>query len=271
MVLKEFNLEGKVAIVTGAGRGIGKGIALTLGEAGADIVAVARRENEIAQTADEVRKLGRRCLPIATDVAKEDQVEKMVEKTIAEFGKIDILVNNVGRSQPKPLVPLGHKTVYSDMVPNFDTLLTEEEFHEQIDINLTTTFLVTRAVGPHMMKQKKGKIINITSNQSTKAMIFHIAYGSAKAALNMFTKSLALEWARYNINVNAIGSGLAYTDLGKMYVDNEKLKEPTMRMIPLRRLTEPRDIGLLAVYLASDASNNMTGQIIYCDGGQVIA
>ncbi|MBI4330744.1 MAG: SDR family oxidoreductase [Chloroflexi bacterium] len=270
-MLKEFNLEGRVAIVTGSGRGLGKGIALALAEAGADVVTVSRTAGEIEKTSQEVRQLGRKSLPVVTDLLNEDQVAGMVEKAVAEFGKIDILVNNAGRSSPKPLLPLGQKTVYSDMVPNFDTILTRAEFQEQIDANLVTTFLVTRAVGPHLIKQRKGKVINITSNQSTKAMIFHIAYGSAKAALNMFTKSLALEWARYNINVNAIGSGLAYTDLGKMYIDNEKLKEPTMRMIPLRRLTEPRDIGLLAVYLASDASNNMTGQVIYCDGGQVIA
>lgn len=271
MSLKEYNLEGKVALITGASRGIGRGIALTLAEAGADIVAVARTASAVEQTAEAVRKLERRCLAVPADMTQEAQVAGMVEKAIGEFGRIDILVNNLGRSEPKPLVPLGRKTVYSDMFPNFDSLLTLEEWHEQIDINVTTTFLVTRAVGPHMIRQGKGKIINITSNQSSKAMLFHLAYGSAKAALNMFTKSLALEWARHNINVNAIGSGLAYTDLGKAYVDNEKLKEATMRTIPLRRLTEPRDIGLLAVYLASDASDNVTGQVIFCDGGQVIA
>jgi len=148
-----------------------------------------------------------------------------VDKAIAEFGKIDILVNNLGRSEPKADRPPGKKDgMYSELYPNFDTLLTLDEWHEQIDINVTTTFLVTRAVGPHMIKQGKGKVI-IYSNQSTKAMIFHLAYGSAKAALNMFTRSLALEWARHNINVNAIGSGLAYTDLGRPYVDNEKLKD----------------------------------------------
>lgn len=270
MALKEFDLSGKVAIVTGSGRGIGKGVALTLAEAGADIVAVARTAEALEQTAQEVRKLGRKCLPVPTDVLDAKQVQAMVDKAVAAFGHIDILVNGVGRSEPKPLVPLGSKTVYSDMVPNFDKPFTDEEWMEQLNINLTSAFHVTKAVGPQMIKQKKGKVINITSNQSSKAMIFHIAYGAAKAGLNMFTKSLALEWARHNINVNAIGSGLAYTELGKMYVDNEKLKEPTMRMIPLRRLTEPRDIGLLAVYLASAASDDVTGQIIYCDGGQVI-
>ncbi len=271
MPLPEFNLEGKVALVTGASRGLGRGIALTLAEAGADIVAVARNASVVGDTAAEVQKLGRRCLAVPADLTQEDQVAGMVEKAAGEFGRIDILVNNLGRSEPKPLVPLGKKTVYSDMYPNFDTILTLDEWHEQLDINVTTTFLVTRAVGPHMIRQNKGKIINITSNQSTKAMLFHAAYGSAKAALNMFTKSLALEWARYNINVNAIGSGLANTDLGRPYVENEKLKDATMRMIPLRRLTEPRDIGLLAVYLASEASNNVTGQVVFCDGGQVIA
>ncbi|MFH1122996.1 MAG: SDR family oxidoreductase, partial [Pseudomonadota bacterium] len=187
-----------------------------------------------------------------------------------EFGKIDILVNNVGRSTAKPMFPLGKKTIYSELFPGFDERITEEEWREQLDINLTSVFLVTRAVGPHMIKQKNGKIINITSNQATKPFLYHIPYGSAKAGLNMFTKGLALEWARFNIYVNAIGSGLANTELGRMYVENEKLRDATLRSIPLRRFTEPRDIGLLAVYFASDASNNVTGQIIYCDGGLVI-
>jgi NAD(P)-dependent dehydrogenase (short-subunit alcohol dehydrogenase family) len=270
MTLKEFDLEGRVAIVTGGSRGLGKGIALTLAEAGADIVVVARSPKPVERAAEEIRNIGRKSLPIPTDVTDGDQVQRMVEKTIGEFGKIDILVNNAGRSAPKPLVPTGQKTIYSELVPGFDELITEAEWHEQIDMNLTSVFLVTRAVGPHMIKQKKGKIVNITSNQSTKPFIFHIPYGSAKAGVNMFTKGLAVEWARFNITVNAIGSGLADTELGKMYVENEKLRESTLRAIPLRRLTTPRDLGLLAVYFACEASDNVTGQIIYCDGGMVI-
>ncbi|MBU2497805.1 MAG: SDR family oxidoreductase [Proteobacteria bacterium] len=270
MALKEFNLEGKVAIVTGGSRGIGKGIALTLAEAGADIVVAARSQAPLEQVAQEIRGLGRRALAVPTDVTRANQIERLVEGAIEAFGRIDVLVNNAGRSAPKPLVPLGQKTIYSELVPGFDTLITEAEWHEQIDMNLTSAFLVTRAVGPYMIKERKGKIINITSNQSTKPFLYHIAYGSAKAGLNMFTKGLALEWAKFNIHVNAIGSGLANTELGRMYVENEKLREATLRAIPLRRLTDPRDIGLLAVYFASDASDNVTGQIIYCDGGMVI-
>jgi len=270
MGLKEFDLHGKTAIVTGGSRGIGKGISLALAEAGADIVVAARSREAVEQAADEIHGLGRRSLPVPTDVTRADQIDIMVEKSMKEFGKIDILVNNAGRSAPKPLVPLGYKTIYSELVPGFDSVLTEEEWNEQIRMNLTAAFLVTRAVGPHMIKQKKGKIINITSNQAVKPFLYHIPYGSAKAGLNMFTKGLALEWARFNINVNAIGSGLANTELGKMYVENEKLKESTLRAIPLRRFTEAREIGLLTVYLASEASDNVTGQIIYCDGGLVI-
>lgn len=266
-MLKEFSLRGKTALVTGSGRGVGRAIALTMAEAGADIGTTARTVEQIEQTCEEVRRLGQRCIAIPCDVTKAEQVEKMVEKVVAEFGKIDILVNNAGVFRAKPVIPLEQNTVYSEIIPDFDSAMTEEEWRNHIDTNLTQVFLVTKLVGPHMIKRRKGKIINITSGQAVKVIPYYSAYASAKAGLNMFTRVLAWEWARYNINVNAIGPGWVKTDSTKTLVEDARIMQPTLRMIPLRRLTEPRDLGLLAVYVASDASDNMTGQIIYCDGG----
>lgn len=265
-MIKEFSLEGKVAIVTGAGRGIGKGIALALAEAGADIVAAARTEHEINEVAKEIKQLGRRCLAVPTDITKKDEVQRMVEKAVSEFNKIDILVNNAAIvTAVKPLVPLPH------LGDRFPDVMGEEEWNSGFDVDLHGAFLCTRAVGPYLIRQKSGKIINITSSHSIAGFDYNAAYCASKAAKMRFTQTLAKEWARYNINVNAIGPGLTHTSMTDQYIfANEKIREKHLSKIPLRRAGTPRDIGLLAVYLASDASNWMTGQSLYIDGGETI-
>ena len=275
-MLKEYSLEGKVAIVTGAGRGIGKGIVLTLAEAGADIAAAARTVDEINKVADEVRQLGRRCLSIPTDVTKVDQVQRMVDGAISEFGKIDILVNNAGGSRSaKPIIPLPDFRLPKDIeTPDFYTPWSLEEWRDIMNLDLDAIFLCTKAVGNYMMKQRSGKIINIASAYAAigSGSDFNVAYCTAKAAVVRFTGALAREWARYNINVNCIGPGLVQTPAAeKAVLAKERIKQAALRAIPLRRIGTPRDIALLAVYLASDASSWMTGQTIYCDGGHTIA
>lgn len=267
-MLKEFSLEGKVAIVTGAGREIRRSIALTISEAGANTVAVAETKEAIEETADEIGKLGKECLPIPTDITKSAQVEKMVEESISRFGKIDILANNVGTLIMKALVPLPEvKTHLSEILPNFDTPTTEEEWHLQRDTNVTGAFLCLRAIAPHMIRQKKGKIINISSIEAMRGFTYHAPYAATKGALNALTRALALEWARYHINVNAIGPDHIRTKLSEFGHEDEKLREGMLRSIPLRRFLQPREIGLLATYLASEASDHITGQTIYIDGG----
>jgi len=270
--LKELSLEGKVAIVTGAGRGIGKSIALTFAEAGADVVSVARTKQEIDQTTEEVRQMGRKGLAIPTDMTKAEQVERMVEGSVQEFGKIDILVNNAGMVLIKPMVPApGFRPIGADPMTDLSTPISEDEWHRVIDLNLTAIFLCCRAVGPHMIKQGKGKIINITSGFASKVAPHRVPYAASKAAVAMFTKSLALEWARFNINVNAIGPGLIRTDQSEAFFQDEALLQGLLKSLPLRRVGEAREVALLAVYLASDASNNMTGQNIYIDQGLSIS
>ncbi|MEE9199048.1 MAG: 3-oxoacyl-ACP reductase family protein [Dehalococcoidia bacterium] len=268
MNLPEFNLEGKVAIVTGASRGIGKAIAVTLAEAGADVVASARSAGDIEKTAEEVRRLGRRGLAIATDVLKKDQIDRMVERTVKELGRVDILVNNAGVALVKPLVPIpGFAPKASNLAPEFFQPTSDEEWHNVLDSNLTSTFLCTRAVAPHMLEQKWGRIINIASVEGLKGVQFHSPYCTSKAAMMGLTRSLALEWARSNITVNAIAPGAFHTDMMAPEFEDERLRQRLLSGIPMRRGGELRELGLLAVYLASEASAYMTGQTISLDGG----
>ena len=259
--LKEFDLTGKIAIVTGAGRGIGKDIALTLAEAGADIVAVARTEIQIAQTAQEIRTLERKCLTVPTDITQIGQVHTMIEKALDEFGQIDILVNNAGVEIDKPIAALPHLKL---------SPMTEEEWHRVMDTNVTAPFLLCQAVGPHMIERRQGKIINITSGVAGRVgMLYNTAYVASKGALSLFTRKLAWEWARYNINVNAIGPGGVETEMAAPLFapESKEFLEKLLSQIPFHSFAKPRDISLLAVYLASDASNFVTGQNIYVDGG----
>lgn len=269
-MLKEYSLEGKVAIVTGAGRGIGKAIALTIAEAGADVTVAARTAEQIGQTAKEIHQLGRRALVVPADVTKKDQVENVVEQTISQFGKIDILVNNAGTGILKPIafVP-GMKFAGWQVADSWDTPLTEEDWHLVLNTNLTSAFLFAQAVGPHMLKRKKGKVVNISSNSANLAPPYFSAYCVSKAGLSMFTRCLAIEWAPFNICVNAVGPGDVLTELNAPVLGDPEMKRFMLESIPLGRLGETREIALLVVYLASEASNYVTGETFYIDGGQL--
>jgi len=270
VILKEYSLQGKVAIVTGAGRGIGRGIAQTLAEAGANVTLAARTEEQLENAAKEIRKLGRSVLVVPTDVLKKEHVENAVTKTVSEFGKIDILVNNAGIPILKPIAFVaGMKLEGWQTADSWDTPLTEEEWHLVLNTNLTSAFLFAQAVGPHMMGRQKGKVINISSNSAELAPPYFSAYCVSKAGLSMFTRCLATEWAPYNICVNAVGPGSVHTELSAPVLDDPERKKAILERVPLGRLGEIREIGLLVVYLASEASDWVTGQTIYIDGGQL--
>ncbi len=271
-MLREFDLQGRVAIVTGAGRGIGKGIALTLAEAGADVAVVARTNREIDETAEAIRQMGRHALAIPTDITHGDDVDKMAAAVKQQLGKIDILVNNAGAVLIKPFVPApGQRVMGADPSTDLTTPITEEEWRKVIDVNLTALFLCARSVGPYMIEQGKGKIINITSGYAAKVAPHRGPYAASKAAVAMLTKTLALEWARYNICVNSIGPGLIRTDQSEGFFQDEDLLQAAVKSLPLRKVGQARDIGILTVYLASDASDSMTGQNIYIDQGLSIS
>lgn len=270
MALQEFDLTGEKAVVFGGGRGIGRGIALTFAEAGADVLVSARTGKEIEETAAAIKKLGRKGLAVAADATRAADVEKVVAQAVSELGRVDILVNSAGIGFRKPIVPLpGYKPGWVE--PNIDMNVptTDEEYRRTMDVFLTSVFLATRAVGPYMIEQKKGNIINISSAAGAQGFAYQVLYCSAKAAVIMYTRSLALEWARYNIRVNAIGPGYIETSMTSALLQDENRRNQLIRSIPLRRIGQPRDVGLLALYLASRASDFMTGQTIFLDGGQL--
>ncbi|MBI3743299.1 MAG: SDR family oxidoreductase [Chloroflexi bacterium] len=254
-----ISLKGRSAIVTGAGAGIGKGIALALAQAGSDVAVVARTKADVEATASEIKALGRKALPIAADVTRSAEVDALVKRVLDTFGKIDILVNNVGGGGvSKPVIPLpGSKRA--------DGPVTDDECHRVLDVNLTSAFYCCRAVGPHMLGRGSGKIINITSPTSERPIRRQVPYSSAKAAINQFTRALAQEWAPYHVNVNAIGPGLT---VNRMLEAKRDLVEKMAATLPFGRTALASEIGMLAVYLASPASDFMTGEVVYIEGGQ---
>jgi len=259
-VLDTFRLDDKVAIVTGAGRGLGKAMAIALAEAGAHVVVTARSTDQIEKTAEEIRALGRKSLPIAMDIGKADQVQPVVDKTLETFAQIDILVNNAGVAVVKPLVPL----------PGFDKGITREDLLRVLETNLIGPFFLTQAVGTHFMERGEGKVINITSVTAMRAGSHQTTYASSKAAILQFTKALANEWARYNINVNAIAPGAFHTEMSKKVYEDEKLLKLMHARIPMYRSGKPEELGPVVVFLASEASSYITGVGIYVDGGFMV-
>lgn len=272
-MLKEFNLEGRTAIVTGAGRGIGRAIASTLAEAGADIVAASRTLAQLNETAAEVHKQGRKCLPVPTDITNVDHLKKLVDATLSHFGKIDILVNNAGMGGFGNLVPIpgAEKMRIAKILPNLNDPLTDEQWNLMWNTNVKAGYDLTRLVVPHMIERGRGKIVNIVSTAATKYTALQGIYPATKAAIVAITRGLANELARFNITVNAIGPGGVLTAMLEKIYSNEEISKTYLRSVPMRRFGEPREIGLLTLYLASDASSYMTGQTLYLDGGYTIS
>ncbi len=250
MSLAQFSLADRVAIVTGAGRGIGKAIALGLADAGATVVVAARTASDIENTAAEIEQKGGKALAMPTDVRLTDQVNNLVEKTVNKFGKIDILVNNAGGSFVVSTMDMSEG--------GWDAIIRE---------NLKSVFLCSQATAKTMIAQKKGSIINIASTAGLNAYVFNAAYGAAKAGIINLTKTMATDLAKYNIRVNAIAPGYIATEgmLRLFGVHQEGAKQ-----IPLARLGHPEDIVGGVIYLASDASLYVTGQTIVIDGGLTI-
>jgi NAD(P)-dependent dehydrogenase (short-subunit alcohol dehydrogenase family) len=252
MAMGDGTLAGKVVIITGGGTGLGKSMALLMAKEGADIVVAARRVNAIEQTAGEVKDLGRRALAISTDVTDTRQVNSLVERTIAEMGGLDVLVNNAGivRGQaPKPLWEIP-----------------DEEWRLGIDTNLSGTFYCCRAVMKHFVDQGHGKIINIASGNGMRGARGDYMYGSAKAGVITLTRVLATTFAQNNIQVNCIAPG--FVDV--RYMQPEPVTREltrTAKFIPVGRFGVPDDIGYLGLYLASEASDYITGGLFPNDGG----
>ena len=267
MTSPTFSLHGKVGLVTGAGKGIGKAIALALAEAGADVIAVARTGSEIEATAQEARALGCRAEAIEADVSNPNDVAAMARRALESFERIDIVVNNAAASFFQPLVPLPGYDPPSEL-PAFRTPTTDEAWEATLATNLSGPFYVLRALGPQMLERRNGRVINVSSVTPIRLNRFNSAYDAAKGGLISFTRSMAKEWARYGVTVNSIAPGQFYTSASAAMHDDPKAREQMLKRIPMRRTGDAREIGALAVYLASDAASFVTGQVIVVDGGE---
>ncbi len=255
--MKEFSLEGKSAVVTGGGSGLGKEICLALARAGADVAIAARRPGPINEVAAEIKDYGRKSLALPTDVIDSKQVNHLIETAITEFGKVDILVNNAGIA--KGVDPSGHDVLGPPSKAIWE--LSDEDWAYSINTNLTGTFHCCRAVARHMLERKSGKVINISSMGAIRVVKGNFGYCTAKAGVIAFTRTLAITWAGDNIQVNCIAPGyLPVVDTAP------EVREQIERFFPMGRYGDPREIGPLAVYFSSSASDYVTGQCFTIDG-----
>jgi NAD(P)-dependent dehydrogenase (short-subunit alcohol dehydrogenase family) len=247
MVADNLKLDGKLVIITGAGRGLGRAMATRLAGAGADIVAAARTVEQLEETADEVRKLGRKCLIVPTDVSRSEDVNAMVAAAVKEFAKVDVLINNAGAGE--------------DSFGKTIDQITDDEWRRGIDVNLSSQFYGCRAVIPQMLKQKRGKIVNVASGYGLRGGKHNYMYTCSKGAVLQLTRSMALTYADYNIQTNCIVPGI--------FPHNERLMAffKGGKFIPMGRGGEDADVGPLAIFLSSEASNHINGALIKIDGG----
>jgi len=246
-----FDLTGKVALVTGGAGGIGRAQALGLADAGADVVVASRKLDHLEKVAEEIRAKGRKSLAVSVDVADEKSVANMVSTVLKEFPRIDILVNAAGISIRKP----------ADSFPI-------DEWQQVMDVNTRGTFLCCQAVGKGMIKQKSGKIINLSSVRGRYGLpADYAAYCPSKGAVDTLTRTLACEWAKYNVLVNAVAPTVVETDLTRPALANPDFAKQMMSRIPLGKWAMPEDIVGATVFFASKASDFITGQVLYIDGG----
>jgi len=252
--MTEFDMSGKVALVTGGSRGIGKAIALGLARAGADVALASRTLSELEKAAEEISHLGRRSLPIVADVSSKDNVDNLVSKTLAKFERIDILVNDAAIKPSSLMLDV-----------------TEGAWDQTMAVNLKGCFLMCQSVGQSMVKRRAGNIINIASAIGTRPVSPDSGvYSISKAGVIMLTKVLAKEWGQYGIRVNAIAPGVTETGMVRPMLDNPQAMSQYLQRTALGRINQPEDIVGVALLLASDESSCVTGQVIVVDAGALI-
>jgi NAD(P)-dependent dehydrogenase (short-subunit alcohol dehydrogenase family) len=246
-----FDLSGRVAVVTGGSRGIGRAIALGLAEHGADVVVASRKQQDLDVVAEEIRQLGRKAAAIATHMRNTEDIDRLVEGTLEEFGKIDILVNNAGTN------------------PYFGPMMEIEErtWDQIMSVNLKGYFLLARAVARGMIEQGSGNIINVSSTGGRRASPGLGCYSISKAGVNMLTQVLAQELGPHGIRVNGIAPGIVQTRFAEALWGNEEILARSVQGTPLGRIAQAEEMAGVCVWLASDASSYVTGQTIILDGG----
>jgi 2-deoxy-D-gluconate 3-dehydrogenase len=252
-MVRERPLDGRVAIVTGAGRGLGRAMAAALADAGARVCVAARTGDELDAFVREQEGLGRQALACPTDVTDAEAVNRLVDTTVDTFGRLDVLVNNSGIVATTPLL---------EQEP--------DEWDRIIATNLRGVYLTTRAAGRYMVPARSGKVVNIASNHALIGVAGFAAYAASKGGVIAFTKTMAIEWARYGISVNALAPGYFATPLNAELRADPELAARVHKAIPARRFGEPDELAPWLLLLAGDASNFMTGETIVIDGGQIV-
>jgi 2-deoxy-D-gluconate 3-dehydrogenase len=250
MILDKFRLDGKTALVTGASSGLGQAIAIALAEAGANVMCHGRLDGNARETVASISKIGRRAAEVSGDMSGRHVPQAIVDETIKEFGGLDILVNNAGMIRRAPAVDF-----------------TEEDWSSVIEVNLSSVFRMSQAAGRHMVEKGSGKIINIASLLSFQGGVTVPAYTASKSGVAGLTHALANEWAKHNVNVNAIAPGYMTTNNTNALRSDETRNRQILERIPVGRWGDPEDLGGAAVFLASEASNYIHGHLLVVDGG----
>lgn len=260
-MLNDFDLTGKRALITGAGRGIGHGIALAMAEAGADVGVTSLGGDSAVRVAEEVQALGRKGFGWAADATKVAPMTELRERAFEALGGVDILVNCLGDAIRGTVAQMPGSDAHA---------LTEEEWHHVIDVNLTQAYVGCHVFGPHLLeKGAAANVINISSFAALRPGANMVAYAAGKTGLTRFTESLALEWAPYKVRVNAIAPGI-FPDVYSMSEADWQKRNAEVQGVPLGRVGHPREVGLMAVFLASEAASYVTGQTFAIDGGRTL-